>query len=68
MGSSDEIRRLELEHQSLDSKINSMSKTGVYDDAQLRMLKKQKLVVRDRLASLRKSEYDENQRTGYGDE
>lgn len=48
------IRHLELMHETLDKKIDGMEKTGVFDDNQLQVLKKQRLQIRDQLADLRR--------------
>lgn len=48
------IRHLELMHESLDKQIDGMEKTGVFDDNQLQVLKKQRLQIRDQLADLRR--------------
>lgn len=46
------IHKLEKEHQALDKKIDTMEKTGIFDDHQLNILKKQRLAVRDELSKL----------------
>lgn len=48
------IRHLELMHETLDKKIDGMEKTGVFDDNQLQVLKKQRLQIRDQLSDLRR--------------
>ena len=48
------IKHLELMHESLDKQIDGMEKTGVFDDNQLQVLKKQRLQIRDQLADLRR--------------
>lgn len=47
------IHKLEKEHQALDKKIDTMEKTGIFDDHQLHVLKKQRLAIRDELAKLK---------------
>lgn len=47
------IRHLEQMHAVLDKQIDSMEKTGVFDDNQLHTLKKQRLQIRDQLADLK---------------
>ena len=46
------VHKLEKEHQALDKKIDAMEKTGIFDDHQLNILKKQRLAVRDELVKL----------------
>jgi len=48
------IKHLELMHESLDKQIDGMEKTGVFDDNQLQVLKKQRLQIRDQLSDLRR--------------
>ena len=55
------IRHLELMHESLDKQIDGMEKTGVFDDNQLQVLKKQRLQIRDQLAELRRKQHEHDQ-------
>lgn len=55
------IRHLELMHESLDKQIDGMEKTGVFDDNQLQVLKKQRLQIRDQLADLRRRQQEHDQ-------
>ena len=67
MDYSNRIRELEIKHRELDNKIAVME--GQHTDALLlNEMKKQKLAYRDELSQLRKLQYEENQRIGYGDE
>jgi uncharacterized protein YdcH (DUF465 family) len=52
------IKHLEEAHQLLDKRIDGMEKTGVFGDANLSDLKKQRLTLRDELARLRKLQWD----------
>ena len=61
------IRELEIKHRELDTKIEIMEKQNT-DAMLLNEMKKQKLAYRDELSRLRKLQYEENQRVGYGDE
>ena len=55
------IRHLEQMHEVLDKKIDGMERTGVFDDNQLHMLKKQRLQLRDQLAELRRKQWGHDQ-------
>ena len=61
------IRELEIKHRELDTKIEVMERQPT-DAMLLHDMKKQKLAYRDELSQLRKMQYEENQRVGYGDE
>ena len=58
------IRHLEQMHEVLDKKIDGMEKTGVFDDNQLHVLKKQRLQLRDQLAELRRKQWEHDQEVG----
>lgn len=55
------IRHLELMHESLDKQIDGMEKTGVFDDNQLQVLKKQRLQIRDQLSDLKRRQQEHDQ-------
>ena len=55
------IRHLEKMHETLDKRIDGMERTGVFDDAQLHNLKKQRLQIRDQLAELRRRQHEHDQ-------
>jgi hypothetical protein len=59
------IRHLEQMHEVLDKKIDGMEKTGVFDDNQLHVLKKQRLQLRDQLADLRRRQHEHDQEVGH---
>ena len=61
------IRELEIKHRELDNKIEVIERQQT-DAMLLNEMKKQKLAYRDELSRLRKLQYEENQRVGYGDE
>jgi hypothetical protein len=67
MDYSDRIRELEAKHRELDTNIAVME-MGFADAMLLNEMKKQKLAYRDELSQLRKLQYEESQRVGYGDE
>ena len=47
------VRHLEEEHARLDKRIDGMESTGVFEDATLEVLKKQRLHIKDELVKLR---------------
>jgi hypothetical protein len=64
----DQIKLLEVEHQDLDKKIDTLEKTGIYEDMRIQELKKRRLMVRDQLSDLRRQQYEHNhERINYDD-
>lgn len=61
------ISELEKLHRELDIKITIVEQKEPNSD-ELSIMKKQKLAYRDELSRLRRLQYEENQRVGYGDE
>jgi uncharacterized protein YdcH (DUF465 family) len=47
------VRHLEEEHARLDKRIDGMESTGVFEDATLEVLKKQRLHIKDELVKLK---------------
>ena len=47
------IKHLEQEHAQLDKRIDGMESTGVFGDATLEVLKKQRLHIRDEIVKLK---------------
>ena len=47
------VRHLEEEHARLDKHIDGMESTGVFEDVNLEVLKKQRLHIRDELVKLK---------------
>jgi uncharacterized protein YdcH (DUF465 family) len=47
------VRHLEEEHAQLDKRIDGMESTGVFEDATLEVLKKQRLHIKDELVKLK---------------
>jgi uncharacterized protein YdcH (DUF465 family) len=47
------VRHLEEEHAKLDKRIDGMESTGVFEDATLEVLKKQRLHIKDELVKLK---------------
>lgn len=54
------IRNLENQHRDLDNQVDSLERTGVFDDVQIENLKKQRLRVLDELTQLRKRQYEQD--------
>ena len=47
------IKHLEEAHRALDKQIDSMEKTGIYDDLKIEELKKQRLRLKDDIVILK---------------
>jgi uncharacterized protein YdcH (DUF465 family) len=47
------VQHLEEEHARLDKRIDGMESTGVFEDATLEVLKKQRLHIKDELVKLK---------------
>jgi uncharacterized protein YdcH (DUF465 family) len=47
------LHDLEQEHQRLDKQIDGMESTGVFEDAHLELLKKQRLLLKDQIAIIK---------------
>lgn len=47
------IKHLEEAHHSLNKQIDGLEKTGVFDDIELEKLKKQRLLLKDKIAILK---------------
>jgi uncharacterized protein YdcH (DUF465 family) len=47
------VRHLEEEHARLDKRIDGMESTGVFEDATLEVLKKQRLHIKDEIVKLK---------------
>jgi uncharacterized protein YdcH (DUF465 family) len=52
MNAANRIKHLEEEHQKLDKKIDGLESTGVFDDAEITDLKKQRLCLKTELVKL----------------
>ncbi len=50
------IKHLEEMHRVLDKRIDGLEKTGVFEDATLEVLKKQRLHIKDEIAALIKKQ------------
>lgn len=64
----DQIRLLEIEHRDLDKKIDTLEKTGIYEDMRIQELKKRRLLVRDQLSDLRRRQFEYNQERQHDDD
>jgi hypothetical protein len=62
------IRDLERLHRDLDNRITVLEAQPGADNTAITEMKRQKLAYRDELSRLRRQQYEENQRVGYGDE
>ena len=47
------IKHLETEHAQINKRIDGLEKTGVFEDATLEVLKKQRLHIKDEIVKLR---------------
>jgi len=47
------LQHLENDHASLKKKINGLEKTGVFEDATLEVLKKQRLHLKDEISKIK---------------
>ena len=54
------IRNLENQHRDLDHQVDSLERTGVFDDMQIEKLKKERLHVLDELTRLRRLQYEQD--------
>ena len=64
----DQIRQLEHQHQQLDNQIDTLEKTGIYEDTRMQDLKKRRLLIRDQLSDLRRRQWDhDHERVNFSD-
>lgn len=57
------IRDLEQAHAALDKQIDTMERTGVYEDTRMQTLKKQRLSIKDQLQQLRRRQWEHDHET-----
>jgi uncharacterized protein YdcH (DUF465 family) len=50
------IKHLEEAHHSLDKRIDGLESTGVFDDVELEILKKERLLLKDKIAILKQKQ------------
>lgn len=55
------IKHLEEMHMIINKKIDSLEKTGTFEDNQLHEMKKQRLHLRDEIAKLRRQQFEYDQ-------
>ena len=59
----DKIKHLEEAHRVLDQKIDTLEKNGLFEDIKMQELKKQRLLLRDELAILRRKQWEHDHET-----
>jgi uncharacterized protein YdcH (DUF465 family) len=47
------LNHLETEHQAIDKRIDGLESTGVFEDATLEVLKKQRLYLKDEIVKIK---------------
>jgi uncharacterized protein YdcH (DUF465 family) len=57
------IKHLEEAHRALDKQVDTLEKTGLYEDLKLEELKKQRLQLKDKIAILKHKQYSTNNPT-----
>jgi uncharacterized protein YdcH (DUF465 family) len=57
------IKHLEESHRVLDQKIDTLEKNGLFEDMKMQELKKQRLLLRDELAILRRKQWEYDHET-----
>ena len=57
------IAHLEEAHRSLDKRIDTLEKTGIYEDLNLEELKKQRLRLKDEIAILKRKQWEHDHET-----
>jgi uncharacterized protein YdcH (DUF465 family) len=57
------IKHLEESHRVLNQKIDTLEKNGLFEDMKMQELKKQRLLLRDELAILRRKQWEHDHET-----
>jgi uncharacterized protein YdcH (DUF465 family) len=57
------IKHLEESHRVLDQKIDTLEKNGLFEDIKMQELKKQRLLLRDELAILKRKQWEHDHET-----
>jgi uncharacterized protein YdcH (DUF465 family) len=57
------IKHLEESHRVLDQKIDTLEKNGLFEDMKMQELKKQRLLLRDELAILKRKQWEHDHET-----
>ena len=52
------IKQLEEAHRALDKQVDTLEKTGLFEDLKLEELKKQRLLLKDKIAILKHKQDD----------
>jgi hypothetical protein len=52
------IKHLEEAHRALDKQVDNLEKNGLYEDLKLEELKKQRLLLKDKIAILKHKQFD----------
>ena len=66
---SSRISHLKRMHEEIDRKIDLMERNHPHvSEVEVHDMKKQRLLYRDELSKLRRLQYEESQRVGYGDD
>ena len=50
------IKHLEEAHRALDKQVNTLERTGLFEDLKLEELKKQRLLLKDEIAILKRKQ------------
>lgn len=53
------IKHLEDAHKSLDKQVDALEKTGLFEDLKLEKLKKERLLLKDKIAILKHKQQNE---------
>ena len=57
------IKHLEESHRVIDQKIDTLERNGLFEDTKMQELKKQRLLLRDELAILRRKQWEHDHET-----
>jgi uncharacterized protein YdcH (DUF465 family) len=57
------IKHLEESHRVLDKKIDTLEKNGLFEDIKMQELKKQRLLLRDEIAILKRKQWEHDHET-----
>ncbi len=57
------IKHLEESHRVLDKRIDTLEKNGLFEDIKMQELKKQRLLLRDEIAILKRKQWEHDHET-----
>lgn len=57
------IAHLEEMHRALDKRIDTLERTGVFEDHTLQIMKKQRLALRDQIQQLQRRQWEQDHET-----